>query len=137
MGVDVADEAGAVEARAGRAAAVDVAHAAEPLRVVDDPHAEGEVRLGRPRRLALGLDPGLHGRERRDDRARVRRRGRIGRRRRVPSSARLDERLQQRDPERERHEQHGYEEAASQHGRDPSAESGRSPSGRMSLGGLI
>src|SRR5258706_6100536 len=51
MCIDVADEAGAVEAGPRRAPAVLVADTAELPRVVHDPRAEGEVRLDRPRPL--------------------------------------------------------------------------------------
>src|SRR5437763_17190373 len=64
MSVDVANEAGAVEARPRRAAPVDVAHAAEALRVIHDPRSERVAGLGRSGRLALSR---LHDRERRDD----------------------------------------------------------------------
>jgi hypothetical protein len=91
VAVDVADEAGAVEARAWAAAAVDVARADEVLGEVDDPLAEGKVELCRaPFRSDGGLCPGRLGV----------RRCRHGRRDAVAGAAR--ERLHERDEERER-----------------------------------
>src|SRR5712691_2198244 len=130
--VDEADEPGAVEARPRRAAAVGVAGAGEPLRVVDDPHAEGEVRLGGPGPPGLALED----REWGDHRVRVGRWGWVGRRR-VAVVGPAGERLQEREPERERDDEHGDEEAASQHGESRRHTCSCSPSSRMSSGGHI